>query len=111
MIPPRRINEKLHRIDLNGYLFPWQHGQPALVMMQGSFDAFLPLFANTDALHTVMELAAVEYTAVKQIEDQREFIDSLPLYLAGCRLRIMVDPYRATNGRIRFKELIRETVV
>jgi hypothetical protein len=111
MCSPRRVNDTLHPVDLNGYVFPWEDGRPVFVLMQGSLDTFLPLFADEQALHRMMRHAAIRYSSIKVVDDQGEFIDSLPLYLAGGRLRIMIDPYKAANGCIRFKELIRETML
>lgn len=111
MAPPHRVNDRLHRLDLGGYLFPWNDELPVLVMMEDCRDVFLPLFASREALDGMMQQTTAVYTSVKEIDDQMEFIDCLPLFIADRRLRIMIDPYRAENGCIRFKELLRETMV
>jgi hypothetical protein len=98
-------------MNITGYVFPSQQGQPVLVLMMGSLDPFLPLFATTERLRVMMRHADITYDSIKHVDDQVEFIDSLPHYIAGGRLRIMVDPYTTAEGRIRFKELFRETVV
>jgi hypothetical protein len=106
---PRRVaNTEVHRLDITGHHFPWRDDAPLLVHLDGTHDYFLPLFTSEQKLRDMMHVFSIEMDSIKHIDDGPEFLDCIPTEFAtGERLRIMVDPYRAADGKTRFIELLR----
>jgi hypothetical protein len=106
--PPWQISQSVHETDITGYLFPWRHAQPVFVAVGGTDDLFLPVFASASKLQELMTAAKTEFDSIKQINNQSEFLASIPTEMpSGDRIRIMVDPHLTGTGNTRFREVIR----
>ena len=105
---PRPTGKPPEGIVLTGKLIPWlESDQPALVQMPACQDYFLPVFSTEDALRSVMGQAGIPFFKIKQIDDGREFLEELPYWYSGARLRIAVDLRFTEEGRVRFVEVFR----
>ena len=94
-----------------GYCFPWKDGQPLWVDFPhaGTGDIFLTLFSTLDKLKTTMLLVGLTYDKVKKIDDDVDFLDSIPSrFPNGTRIRIIVDPMLIENGNVTFTEIRRD---
>ena len=106
--PPWQTSQTVVTMDITGYLFPWRSGQPVFVLIGGTDDYFLPLFATAQKLRDLMTAIKVEFDRIKQINNQREFLASIPTEMPnGERIRIIVDPNIISTGNTRFREVIR----
>lgn len=110
---PRPVGTPPKAISLTGKLFAWKSmgitkGCPAFVQMPGSDDFYLPCFSDDAELRAEMAWARVEYDGIKCIEDGEEFLQSLPRTVDGHRVRIMIDPERRPDGKMRWAEVLRD---
>jgi len=64
-------------LDLTGKVFPWVGGGPVLLGMPGSPSHYLACFTYPMGLEQFLREADVIYDSIKQIEDGREFLDSI----------------------------------
>jgi hypothetical protein len=107
-VPPWQVSAQFQKIDIVGHVIPWRDDQPVMMMLTGTTDWFLPVFASVEKLRELMAATKTEYDSFKQVDDQPEFLKSIPPEtLTGERIRIMVDPYITRHGTTRFREIIR----
>lgn len=107
--PPSHVPETTTRaIDLTTYLVPChENRQPVLLSMPGTEDLFLATFSTPEALDLFRDMKVVRYARVVQVEDGREFLDSIPR-----EIRVIVDPRphddpaKRAAGAIRFTEVL-----
>jgi hypothetical protein len=100
---PRRTGKPAQAVDLTGMLIPWgQDDQPVFLNMPLSTKLYLPCFSSEDLL--VSSLAGVPYEKIKQIDDGREFLSSVPSAIA-----VIVDPQYGDEpgGLVRFTQVLR----
>jgi hypothetical protein len=105
-VPPRQTS-----ITLTGKLFPWAlagivRGRPVFISLSGTSDLYLPCFTDAADLHAVMFRAGAPFDRIKQIDDEVEFLESLPREVEGKRVRIMVDPSFTDDGKTRWTEVL-----
>ena len=100
----RQRSDRVHEMNLVGYVFPWEDGQPVLANMEGSDDRFLLVFSTPDKLDETLNTYGIGYESIKQIDDPEEFIESI-MYESP-RIRIAVDA--TMKGDVcHFVEIIR----
>lgn len=87
-------------VSLIGKIIPWTAEQPVLLSMPASPYRYLPCFTDPDKLHAFMQEAKIGVERVKKIDEQHDFLDSLPL-----DVRVVLDPYFLPNGRVRFLQV------
>lgn len=106
---PYRISDKVHQLDLTGYVIPYIDGGPVLIQLPNSNDGFVPIFTTAEKLHEYMKPANIPYEAVNHISDPREFLIAVPRrFPTGERVRIIIDPWVTDMGNTRFREVLRE---
>lgn len=105
--PPRPVSDTARDICITNHVFAWHDDLPGLVIVPGSPDLFLPVFSTAGKLTAWLTRTNVPFESIKQIDDQYEFLDSLPYYVNDVRLRIIVDPYVTDQGTMRYTEIIR----
>ncbi len=90
-------------VSLTGGLIPWDGNQPALLNVPGSTHNYMPIFTTQEKLEQLMTRAQTPYDSIKQIQDGREFLTSIP-----GEIHIMVDPYYTPEGKVRWAEIFRD---
>jgi len=96
--------------SIDGMLFPMENGHPVLIEIDTEGDdRFLPVFPEVAELEAFMStLPEIHHYRVKQIDDQFEFIDSLPMMIGKGRLRVAVNLRRMDDtGKLRWTEIQR----
>ena len=105
---PRPTGKPVEEVTLTGMLLPWKAGDPVLLRMPACDDEFLPLFTREEDLREVLRQAGASFDSIKQVDDGREFLDSLPLMTGSSRLlRVITNPRIVEQGRVRFVEVFR----
>jgi hypothetical protein len=101
---PTPIGNPTRDITLNNALFPWytDTAQPVLAIVTGSDNFHLPCFSSIEKLALFMNQAGIKYDSVKQIEDEREFLSSIPLDIL-----VILDPYYTPKGTVRYTQVLR----
>jgi hypothetical protein len=99
------------QVVLKGMLFPWlqrgiTHGSPLILVMPGSEDLYLPCFSDGDKLIEAMRLADIHYDSVKYIQNETEFIQSVPRKFNGKNVHIIVDPVYTDKGTASWTEVL-----
>jgi hypothetical protein len=97
---PRQVSDRVTEVNISGYLLPWRDGQPVQLTVTGSDRNAAVVFSTEAKLRNLMKDYEIPYDDVKQVTDGREFIASLP---GG--LDLLVDPFKAANGRLRYTQL------
>lgn len=88
-------------ITLTKMLLPWDDYGPVLLKLPDRIDSYLPVFTKVEHLVSLLELHGIPFTKVKQIEDEAEFLGSLPYMVGdGGILRIMVNPTITDEGLV-----------
>jgi hypothetical protein len=108
IIPLRRGK---HDGTITNYCFPWRNGAPLWMHMEssGTDDVYLLLFSSLQQCILTMQMIGLSYDKVKKIDDQEEFLDSVPPVLAdGTKVHIIIDPSLVESGRIIYSELVRD---
>lgn len=108
MFAPRPVSNEIKTFNITGHVFPWIDDGPCFIEMHGSDDWYLPVFSTADLLRAYMSAARIAYERIKQIQDQHEFLDSIPYRHMGIRIRIAVDCWVTPQQTTRFGEIIRE---
>lgn len=98
---PRFISDKIDPLDINGYILAGDDHGPMLVRMDGTEDLFIPIFSTKEKLVEFAALYELTFTRARAIEMVEAFVDGM----RSAGLRIIVDPYRHENGRMRYIEL------
>lgn len=105
---PRPTGKELESIELTGKLFPWgADDQPVLLQMPACEDFFLPLFTGENQLRELLGQAAVSFDRIKHVTNGPLFLASLPYFVGGTSLRVILDPYFTPDGHVRFIEVQR----
>ena len=97
--PPAYIGDRLKEVDVTGYLFPWNAGQPFFLKIEGSDSTYIPVFENKEKLDDAMD--GIPYQKVKKIDDGWEFLDSIPL-----EYTVIVNLVK-TEGKCRYTQIFR----
>lgn len=101
--PPKRISDVAHEMTLTGYLsLFYSDQQPVLLNMDGTDDLFLAVFSTKVKLDQYLRDYPTAYDKIIQIDDGDEFLGSIPK-----SIRVIGDPYKHGNMKIRFMELTR----
>lgn len=100
--PPRRVSNKVLHLDLTGAIFLWREEAPVLTQLQRGGDLYLPLFSLKSNLDRFLKDYPIPYDRIKQVSDGPEFLSSIP---PG--IKVMLDPHKHENGRMRFREVFR----
>ena len=89
-------------IVITGNLMPWRLDceQPVLVFIEQI--PFLPIFTTEARLRQTMQDIGISDYKIKQIEDGREFLESVI-----DQIRIASDPWITDRGTTRFTEVKR----
>lgn len=74
-------------------------------------DFFLPLFTDENQLRELLGQAAVSFDRIKHVNDGPMFLGSLPYFVGGTSLRVILDPYFTPEGHVRFIEVQRGLAV
>ena len=69
------------------------------------------IFSTEEKLRAAMTLAAAPFESIKKIDDEHDFLSSIPEYVGDVRIRIIVDPYLTEKSTMRFTEIVREIPV
>ena len=85
-------------ITLNGLVFPWGDGEPALISISDSL--YLPCFSSIEKLQEFSEKIKLSYKNIKLIDDEDFFVQSIPR-----SIKVIIDPYLTTGGKVRYFEL------
>ncbi len=97
---PRRISDKVQEIDIKGYLCPFKSAtQPLALSMPGTDDLFLAVFSTEGKLLRFLWQFDLKHFKIVQINDGPDFLESITGHY-----RVMIDPYKNEDGRIRFIE-------
>lgn len=107
---PRPTGKAPEDVTLAGLLVPWNGDLPALLSMPGSDAKYLACFTELQALRKLMMRADCPYTSVKTIEDGPEFLGSLPEYVGGAPLHVILNPHFTPEGKVRFVQVARGDV-
>lgn len=105
--PPKSGNvSELDTRQLTGAVFPWDDSrqEPVFLGIPGAPLDFLPIFSKASDLRSLMDEADVAYSKIKQIDDAREFLSSLPGW--GRDFEIAFNPRILPNGRVRFHRIV-----
>ena len=100
---PRPTGAPVRAVELTGKLFPWSQEQPVLLQMPGSSALYLPCFSSAKGLREVLGRSRVGFGSIKQIDDGREFLSSIPGAIV-----VIVDPRYTEQGRVRFTQVLRD---
>lgn len=102
--PPQETGEPPESVSLTGRLIPAQDAtNPVLLRMPKSDKLYLPCFADEDEMRTFMGRVGVTYADIKQINDERTFLDSLP-----SEVTVITNLRHTESGRIRFHQITRD---
>ncbi len=99
--PPKSLGTE-RELTLTGMLFAVRNNDLVLLNMYGvtANIQYLALFSEPDQLQSVLARAGVPFTGIKQVEDGREFLDSVPPDLV-----IITDLRFTDEGKIRFTQV------
>jgi len=101
--PSRRLSETVKQVDISDYLSPFHNNnQPVFLEMAASSKLYLAVFSTKAKLDLFIRDYPIPYEKIISITDGPEFIDSLPGHIT-----IVVDPYRHSNGAMRYLEIFR----
>lgn len=92
-------------IDITGYATPFYKDEhPVIVELEGHL--FISVFSTKEKCDAAIERMGLLTTKVKQVDDSREFLDSIrEANASGANLRVMVDPYIVDGAKTRFTEI------
>ena len=98
--PPSYIGDRLKEVDVTGYLFPWNAGQPFFLKIEGSDSVYIPVFADKDKLDHAMD--GIQYEKIKKIDDGGAFLDSIPVEYI-----VIIDLKKTSDGKCRYTQIFR----
>ena len=107
-IAPRRISNRVLDVNLTGYLSLFLQGtnmtgaQPVWLEQPGSPHLYLAVFSSKERIDIFLVDYPISYDKIIHIDDGLEFISSIPR-----EYKIIIDPYKHTNGRMRYSEVFR----
>lgn len=96
---PRKVSDRRVDVVIDGYLTAFVNGRPFALAMPGTPDVFIAVFSTKEKLEALFRDYDLKYDSIKQIENGREFLDSVIAHY-----RVAIDPYKHTNGRLRYVE-------
>ncbi len=89
------------RITLKNHFLPrLDDGQPVVLQIVDESDWYLPVFSTVARLRAEMERAGIVYSVIAIIEDERQFLGSLPP-----EIRVALDPHESPDGGLHFHEV------
>jgi hypothetical protein len=99
-----RPTGKTRAVSLERKLFAWDQtrSMPVFFGTPGSDLDYIACFDSAEKLRAFHARARVDFDSIKQIENGREFIASVA---ASPRTAIIVDPWFALDGRVRFTQV------
>ena len=100
--PPKPVDGVQKVLTLTGMLVPFFDGQPVLLEVPASEFLYMPVFKDETSLKEVLALTNTEFDRIVQIEEQHEFLESIPP-----SIKIAVNPNFQPNGRVRWTEVQR----
>jgi len=107
---PKRTGKPAESITfdiLTGKLFPWdeRRQQPVLLNMPSSPYQYLACFSTEEKLRKLLDDAEVSFDRIKCIDDGGVFMGGLLESAHPEQLKIILDPYFTSEGKIRFTQL------
>lgn len=107
MFAPRPTGKPAEELVLTGMLFAWDSERqvPLLLTMHGTTNLYLPCFKDKEALDAVMGKVYLDGYSIKQVDDGREFLNSLPRKDHDRDVKVVVNLRFVPNGRVRFSEV------
>lgn len=100
--PPKMVDGVKKVLTLTGMLVPFFDGQPVLLEVPASEHLYMPIFKDETSLTEVLALTNSAFDRIVQIEEQHEFLESIPP-----SIKIAVNPNFQPNGRVRWTEVQR----
>ncbi len=101
-LPPRPTGKPAEHCSIAGCLFPWRDEEPVLLQMPMSQHVYLPVFSDETRLRSLMIRAGVAFDEIKRIDEQDEFLVSLPP-----KIVVIKDPWFTVQGTVRFLQVLR----
>lgn len=109
----KQISDGTRPISLSGKFSPFMPSknigvpdQPAYITLHDAPGTYwCVVFSTVEALHAAMAFCGIKGYKIKQINDGREFAESV---LATGMVRLMLDPYIVNNEKTRWTEVILE---
>lgn len=98
--PPAFIGDRLKEINITGYLFPWNNGQPFFLKIEGSSSTYIPVFEDKNKLEEAMD--GIPFQKIKRIDDGGEFLDSIPV-----EYTVIVNLRKSSDGKCRYTQIFR----
>jgi len=101
--PPHPTGKPSENITLTGRLIPAADAHtPVMLRMPGSDKLYLPCFSDENDMRVFLERAGLAYDGVKQIDDERSFLEGLPP-----EVTVVTDLRFTEEGKVRFHEVLR----
>lgn len=107
--PYRIPGTPVRSIELTGKIFPWDPStaQPVLTRMGDSKAFYLSCFSKPEDLRATMTRLGITGYTIKQIQDGREFMSSIPSTYGEGPLHVILDPYPVPDGiRTRWTQVL-----
>ena len=101
--PPHPTGKPPEDISLTGRLIPAADAHtPVLLRMPGTDKLYLPCFADENEMRIFLERAGVAYQGVKQIDDERAFLQDLTN-----EVTVITNLRYTEDDKVRFHEVLR----
>jgi len=97
---PRSTGFAKDGLDVEGLLLLWKDDRPILVLIDGLDGWCLPIFSSIANLEHAAKAFGLQYETIKEVTGP-EFCDAA--WEGG--IRIVLDPYKATSGAVRYLEV------
>jgi len=103
---PTRVGNA-DEVSLTGQLFAWRDhglvtGEPVLLAMPNTPCLYLACFTSEADLRLMHTIAAAPFDRIKQVQDGREFLSSIPPSIT-----VILNPRITPEGRVRFTQILR----
>src|SRR5262245_3830955 len=80
-------------VKLTGAFVPLKEDSYVLMKIPGENEVFIPVFSSLERFRLVSDAYGMSGAKLAVIANPREFLDSLPVWYDGIRLKIAFDPY------------------
>jgi hypothetical protein len=106
----RSLND---RAVLDGKLFATITPEMNVVTIKSEKEAYLylPLFSNSESLEKFLTRTKNRWTNIEQIGNGTEFLEWVPRFYDSKEIKIILDPYYASEKTIRYIEINRATIL
>lgn len=107
--PPRSLGAS-REVSLTGKLIVWDPvvGASRLLPMAGTDAHYVGVFTDAKTLREVMAHLGITNFTIRQIQDHREFLESIPSVIDGVPLHVAVDMRLTEKGTLRFAQWARD---